>query len=115
MERSVAVSPEEGGLFSLGEKQPRLFSGKKGGPFGLWFQPPDEPVLGKGDIYFPDYDSCAWSASSVWLGGIIDDLFKEDREVKTKHAAGDWKYASSGGGGGNRSQRGLKMQDRTRD
>lgn len=23
------------------------------------------------------------------LGGIIDDLFKEDSEVKTKHAAGD--------------------------
>lgn len=53
--------------------------GKKRGVFGLWFNPPAEAVLGKGDIYFPDYDSYAWSRPSD-SRELLMILLKEDSE-----------------------------------
>lgn len=70
--------------------------GKKRGVFGLWFNPPAEAALGKGDIYFPDYDSYAWSRSSD-SRELLMICSRRTVRVKTKHAGGDWKYAPSGG------------------
>lgn len=71
--------------------------GEKGGVFGLWSNPPAEAALGKGDIYFPDYDSYARSRSSD-SRELLMICWRRTVRVKPKHAGGDWKYASSGGG-----------------
>lgn len=68
---SVVVYLVGGGLFSLGwgkkktTKHSPAFHGEGKRTVGLLFNPPAEAALGKADIYFPDYDSYAWSRSTV--------------------------------------------------